>query len=169
MPKTLPKTICLVTSGMGIVLHSPWATANLTQGEDFLTSRFSNPTDVAELVNSSRIAAFCTGSPGAWRLHLRTGPPDETALVQADYKVRLGVEVRDGILQIRDLFELMSWDAACDDEQVIQLTDGFYRITAYTSPPESGILGDDQDIHLHLEAVSEPARLVHHGVPQLCD
>lgn len=169
MPNTLPKTICLVTSGMGIVLHSPWATANLAQGEDFLTSRFSNPADVAEWVNSSRIAAFCTGSPGVWRLHLRTGLPDETALVQADYKVRLGVEVRDGLLQIRDLFELMTWDAACDDEQVIQLADGFYRITAYTSPPESGILGDDQDIHLHLEAVSEPARLVHHGVPQLCD
>ena len=165
----MPKIIRLVTSGMGIVLHSPWATADIAQGEDFLTSSFSNPTDVADLVNSSRIAAFCTGSPGAWRLHLRTDPPDDAALVQADYKVRLGVEVRDGILQIRDLFELMSWDADCNDDQVIQLSDGFYRITAFTSRPESGILGDDQDIHLHLEAISEPARLVHHGVPQLCD
>ena len=165
----MPKTIRLVTSGRGIVLHSPWATADIAQGEDFLSSSFSKPADVAELVNSSRIAAFCTGSSGEWQLHLFAEPPDEAALAHADYKVRLGVEVRDGTLQIRDLFELMSWDADCDEEQVIQLADGFYRITAYTSRPESGILGDDQHIHLHLEAVSEPARLMHKGVPQLCD
>ena len=43
MPKTLPQTICLETSGMGIVFHSPWATSNIAQGEDFLSSSFSNP------------------------------------------------------------------------------------------------------------------------------
>jgi hypothetical protein len=165
----MQKTIRLVTAGMGIVLHSPWATAGIKHGSDFLSSSFTNPTSVAELVNSSCMAAFCTGSPGAWHLHFRTDSPSDYAVVQADFKVRLGIEVRDGILQIRDLFELMCWDANCDDEQEIRLPDGFYRITAYTSRPASGVLGDEQDIYLHLEAVSKPAQLAHHGVPQLCD
>lgn len=165
----ISKSIRLLTSGMGVVIHSPWATADIKQGADFFSNEFSDPLDVAKLVNSSRIAAFCTGSPGAWNLQVSSNQPDEAALMQAEYKVRLGVEVRDRALQIRDIFELMSWDAECDAEQMIRLPDGFYRITAYTSRPPSGILGDDQDIHLHLEAVPGPVMLTHQGVPQLCD
>lgn len=162
-------TIHLSTAGMGIVLSSPWATRHIEPGSDFLGAHFESSDDVARWVNTSTIAAVCTGSPGDWRLHCHTGPLDMAALEQAHYRVRLGLAVRDGIVQVRDLFALMSWAPECPAEQSLALPDGFYRITAYTSAPESGVLGDDQDIHLHFEATPEPAALAHQGVPLLCD
>ena len=42
-------------------------------------------------------------------------------------------------------------------------------VTAYSStPPESGMIGDDQIIYIHFEKVGEKPNLKWDGVPQLC-
>jgi hypothetical protein len=154
-------------AGLGIILYSPSAVAHIREGQDYLSERFWSPTDVAQHVVACGLTTFCTGTPGRFRLLVYDGDIDSTALEAAERTIRLGVEVRDTCLCVRDLYDLSSWTRDCPSAQQLALADGFYRITAYTSTPPSGVLGDDQEISLHLEAVSERPRLRWDGVPDL--
>jgi hypothetical protein len=97
------------------------------------------------------------------------GPRNEEAIDAADFKLRLGLEVHDGVICIRDLYDLMQWSVACPKSQQLQVSNGWYRLTVYTSRPQSGILGDNQAIDIHLEAMQEKPKLRWEGVPTLCD
>jgi hypothetical protein len=160
-------TIELEIEGLGIVAYSPFAVSQIAAGEDYFEAHLWQPADVAERVNSCQMAAFCTGSPGRYLLRVYDGPMDEQALQAATVKARLGVEVREQRLCFRDLYDFMTWDPECPPEQTLSVANGFHRITAYTAPPSSGIIGDGQTIWLHLEAWPERPQLLWKGVPDL--
>jgi hypothetical protein len=153
--------------GLGVVFYAPFAVRHISEGADYLAAHFRNASDVAQHVMACEISTFGTGSSGRYRLLLYDDPIDHAGLEEAARKVRLGIEVRDQTLCFRDLYDLMHWSSECPKAQQIAVPDGFYRITAYTSAPESGVLGDDQEVALHLERVPERPTLRWAGVPDL--
>jgi hypothetical protein len=156
-------------SGLGFILYSPPAVLHISEGSDYLKKHFSQPQDVARRVMDCRLTAFCTGTPGSFRLRFRDGLRDEQAVDTADFKLRLGLEVHEGVICIRDLYDLMQWSAECPASQQLPIADGWYRLTVYSSRPASGILGDNQVIDIHLEAMQEKPKLRWEGLPSLCD
>jgi hypothetical protein len=162
------QSLTLRVSGLGIILYSPWAVAGIPPGSDYLSTQFWQGPDVARQVNACCLSGVGTGSLGDYHLHFYTGPLDDDALASAELRVRLGLEVRDRTVCVRDLYDLLSWDPVCPPGQRLELEDGFYRITAYTTTPPNSIVGDEQEIYLHFQSVASRPHLVHEGVPQLC-
>jgi hypothetical protein len=160
-------TVRLTIEGLGIVLYSPLAAAHIARGDDYLKSHFWKPEDVARHVNDCEISAFSTGGPGRFVLRLYDGQIDSAGVEASSVQARLGVQVHEGLLCFRDLYDLLDWEPSCPEAQTLSVPSGFYRITAYTSPPSSGILGDDQAVWLHLEPSAEKPRLAWSGVPDL--
>jgi hypothetical protein len=163
------REIAVDISGLGFILYSPRAVSHIAEGSDYLEKHFWHPQDVARHVMDCQLTAFCTGTPGSFRLRFRDGPRDEQAVDAADFKLRLGLEAHEGVICIRDLYDLMQWSAECPELQRLPMADGWYRITVYSSRPGSGILGDNQVIDIHLEAMREKPKLRWEGVPSLCD
>jgi hypothetical protein len=166
--KTLRK-LTLEIDGIGLILYSPFAVSEIRPGERFLQERFWEPADVAASVRAGRIAGFCTGSPGTYHVELAEGAPDLPAIAGFPWMIRLALEVRDHTVCIRDLYDLSGWDPACPPSQVIQLPDGFYRLSVGTCPPDSGIVGDDQSILIAFEPIDAIPSLAWEGVPFLGD
>jgi hypothetical protein len=164
----LRQEIPLTIAGLGIIFYSPFAVAGIGEGEDYFSTTFQNPAQVAAHAMKGDIATFCTGSGGDFRLAVYGGRLDDDGLQEADFKLRLCLEVRDGDVYFRDLYDLMDWTADCPSSQKIKLPDGFYRVTVYSSTPESGIIGQNQAICLHFEKVAQRPALKWDGVPQLC-
>ncbi|MCC6129998.1 MAG: hypothetical protein IT186_08705 [Acidobacteria bacterium] len=162
------RTIDIQIAGLGLILYSPWATRHITPSSDYLTHHFWSPEDVASHVNAYSITCVCTGSPGDFHLHFYTGRLNDAAVQSASFRARLGVLVRDSTLCVRDLYDLLEWDPVTLSSQALSLDDGYYRITAYTSRPPSGVLGDYQDVYFHLQRLEVPPDIYHDGVPQLC-
>ena len=160
-------TITLDIEGLGVVFYSPSAASHIGGGDNYLQAHFWKPEDVARHVNACQISAFRTGSPGRFLLRLYDGPIDAPGLAAAKKTGRLGIEVHDDRLCFRDLYDLMEWDPQCPPTQSVILGNGFYRITAYTSPPPSGILGDGQTVWLHFDRWPEKPELAWCGVPDL--
>lgn len=165
--KQLKQEINISITGLGVVLYSPFAVDQIKDGEDYLTSNFWHPEKVAEHVNACQLSAFCTGSPGKFRLNLTDGIYPENDINNAMAKIRLGIEVRDQTLCFRDLYDLMEWTPACPSEQVISMPNGFYLLTVFTQLPDSGILGDNQTITIHFQPVQSRPALAWNGVPDL--
>jgi hypothetical protein len=164
----LIRQISLEIQGLGIILYSPFAVADILPGADYFGTNFQKPEDVARHVQDCRLTGFCTGSAGRFRLDLLLGEPDEAEVQAAAFKVRLGLEVRDRRVCVRDLYDLMEWSSDCPESQQVAIREGFYRLTVYSSPPPSGILGDDQTISVCLEAVDRKPQLRWEGIPSLC-
>lgn len=156
-------------SGLGFILYSPPAVHHIAKGSDYLQEHFWEPEDVARHVMDCQLTAFCTGTPGSFRLRFREGPLDQQALDKADFKLRLGLEVHEGKICVRDLYDLLDWVPKCPVSQQLPIADGWYRLTVYSSRPVSGILGDKQTIDIHLQAVRKKPELRYEGVPDLCD
>jgi hypothetical protein len=163
------REVALDISGLGFILYSPPAVSHISEGSDYLQEHFWQPEDVARHVMDCQLTTFCTGTPGSFRLRLHDGPRDEQAVDASEFKLRLGLEVHDGVICIRDLYDLMQWSAECPASQQLPMADGWYRLTVYSSPPASGILGDNQVIDIHLEPMREKPKLRYEGVPSLCD
>jgi hypothetical protein len=158
-------------AGLGMILYSPFAVRHIAAGEDYLQRAFWQPEDVAAHVNGCQLTGFCTGSSGDFNLVIYDTRLDKVASDAAEFRVKLGLEVRDGEVIIRDLYHLMDWDEECAGEGCVRVPcrDGYYRILAYTSAPESGILGDEQTIYLHFQRVRSRPVLNCQGVPYLCE
>ena len=161
--------IVLETTGFGIILYSPTAVTHIPEGSNYLQEQFSQPEQVARHLTECELTALCTGSPGSFRIRFLDGPPNDSKVQVADFKLRLGLLVRDGTVCVRDLFDLMDWHLECPRKQCVPVADGWYRLTVFSSRPHSGILGDNQVININLEAVASKPRLRWDGVPQLCE
>lgn len=164
----IEKTIDLDISGFGLIFYSPFAALGIGEGEDYLESGFENPSEVEKQALEGRIVGVSTSSPGRFVLHVQDGYPPNDMLSQYEYKLRLGVEVRDQILCIRDLFDLMRWSAECPAEQKVALENGFYHITLLSNDPESEGLEDKQRVLVYLQKLDEMPKLRFNGVPTLC-
>ena len=116
-------------------------------------------------MNGSTLTGFGTGGPGNYELVIASGPPDEQSQSRAEHKVELGVEVRDGIVCFRDLYDLIRWDPECPPEQVLSVADGFYRVIACTSRAPAG---QTQFVHLYFVRIRQRLELHFDGVPELC-
>ena len=157
----------LEIAGLGFILYSPFAVAHIAEGEDYLQAHFWKPKDVARHVNACTLTAFCTGSPGHYRLSFldRAASPEEES--GAAMKLRLGIEIHDGIMCVRDLYDLLDWSAACPAKQRVRLRDGFYRLTVLSDPPENTFIGDNQRVTIHFERTTKKPLIRHAGVPDL--
>jgi hypothetical protein len=159
-------TIEIEIAGLGIIFYSPFAVAHIKKDEEYIEAHFWEPPDVAAHVNACTISAFGTGSPGTYLLRLYDNELDVQAFESAKAGVRLGIEIRDRTLCFRDLYDFIRWDPECPAGQIVSVPDGYYRITAYTTPVV-GSRGDRQDVGLHFEACPERPRLAWTGVPDL--
>ena len=165
---SLMKSICLDIAGLGLIFYSPFFVASIRDGEDYFENNFSNPEDVEKHALAGSIVGVSTGTPGRLYLELYSGYPTDAEVESAEYKLRLGLEVRDRTLCIRDLFDLMRWESQCPQAQTFELDDGFYHITLLSSEPPSGVLGEDQVIKVYLQQLPEMPKLRYNGVPTLC-
>jgi hypothetical protein len=162
------REVALDIRGLGLILYSPPAVAHIAEGSNYLQAHFWEPADVSRQVMECQLTAFGTGSPGTFRLRFVDGPPNESAVEAAKFKLRLGLQVRSGTVCVRDLYDLMEWSNDCPAPQQLVVGDGWYRLTVYSSPPPSGILGDGQLIHVALERVAEKPSVRWDGIPSLC-
>lgn len=159
----------LEAQGFGFILCSPFATADISDGEDFLESNFEQPSDVEKLAKECSIVGVSTGSPGNFLFEIYYGYPTDDTLEKFEFRLRLGVEVRGKLLEIRDLFDLMDWTKNCPKEQTIKLNDdGFYHITLLSKLPKSGLLGDKQKVLVFLHHLDSKPDVDVKGVPTLC-
>jgi hypothetical protein len=161
------KEVEISIAGLGIIIYSPFAVEHIAKGEDYLTRRFWQPSDVATHVNSCTLTAFATGTAGDFRLVLYNESLDENAFAKAEFKVELGLEVRGGEVCLRDLYELMDWVKECPEDQKIKVEDGYHLLKVYSSRPVSGVLGDKQKVWLHFRKVVAKPELHFKGVPHL--
>lgn len=157
----------LCIQGLGFILYSPPAVRQIPEGADYLSSHFMRTADVARHVSEGQLTTFCTGSSGDFHLRLSYGILDDRALDAADFKLRLGLEVREGLVCIRDLYDLMQWHPDCPVEQQVTLADGWYRLTVWSSMPLSGALGDHQAVDVHFERCNARPSLRSRGIPSL--
>lgn len=161
--------VVLEIRGPGLIFYSAPAVAHIPEGNDYLQGHFWQPGDVARHVMDCQLTAFSTGSPGQFRLRFVNGPPCDRAVEAAAFKLRLGLQVRLGAVCVRDLYDLMDWTADCPAAQQVPVEDGWYRLTLASSPPPSGIVGDDQVIDIWMEPADDKPALRWEGVPSLCD
>ncbi|KOY15750.1 hypothetical protein [Paenibacillus xylanivorans] len=159
------KDINIQIDGLGIIVYSPFSVAHINEEEDYLTQNYMSAQQVADHVNRGTIVGFSTGSPGDYNLRIRTGYPDEKILDESDFVLRLGLEVRNHELCIRDLYDLMEWTSELPGEQVIRLDNGYYHITVFSNLPDSKIRGDQQEIYLYFNQLTEMPKIMYSGVP----
>jgi len=158
----------LEIQGLGIVLYSPFSVRAIREGEDFLSKHYLHARDVIPHIEKGSIVGFGTGSPGIFNIDFFAGYPKEEFLNSQDFKLRLGLEVRNRTVCIRDLYDLMRWTTLCPKAQQIELEDGYYHLTVCSELPESGTLGDDQPIAVFLKQLEQLPELHYQGVPTLC-
>lgn len=161
-------SIRLSIVGMGLIFYSPFAASEIKEGEDYFLSSFENPENVKEQALRGGIVGVNLGTPGDFILEMHFGYPSEEMVKNSRYKLRAGIEVRDELICVRDLFDLMSWSKNVPDNQIIRLDSGFYHMTFLSDDPPSGVLGDNQFISLYLQKLDEMPKLKFSGVPTLC-
>ena len=160
----IKKDITLELYSFGIILYSDFAVANIEEGEDYFSSNYETIEQVIPHIYKGDIVGFCTGSPGTFHLKIREGYPS----LEFEFEIRLGIEVRDKRIWIRDVLDLMEWTKKCPKEQCLEIENGFYHITVCTNTPSSGIFGDEQEIYIFLNPLKEMPRLKYKGVPAIC-
>ena len=163
------REITMDIQGLGMILYSPPAVSHIPRGSDYLKEHFTEPAEVARHVLECQLTTFCTGSPGIFHLRFANGPRDEEAVENAKFKLRLGLQVQAQTICVRDLYDLMQWFPECPPKQQVAVEDGWYRLTVFSSPPQSGIIGDGQLIDVHLEPMESKPPLRWDGCPLLCD
>ena len=161
------KDISLTIDAMGIVIYSNEAMSYVAEGEDFLNKEFWAPEKVAEHIKKGDIIGFNLGSSGNYNLHIRSGYPDEEMIQKYPKAARLAIDVKGQKVSFADLFWLMEWSKSVPEEQTIELKDGIYHVTVLTNKPDSGIIGDNQDIYIYFEKLDEMPKLTWEGVPGL--
>jgi hypothetical protein len=155
-------------AGLGIVFHSPVFAEHIPEGADYLASSYATEQQVQSHIQQGTIVSFGTGTSGTFTLNFCTGYPEKSFLQSCEFKLRLGLHCRGGVVCFRDLYELMDWHADCPANRTLELDDGFYHVTLCSNPPASGILGDNQAISVYLEKLPALPKLASRGIPTLC-
>jgi len=153
--------------GLGILLYSPFAAAHIGRGEDYLEGHYGTPAQVIPHVVNGGLVGFATGSPGRFILRFHHGSPAHQPCRSQEYGLRLGLEVRDHRLCVRDLYDVLEWLPECPEAQTLEMPDGHYEVTLCSALPASGVLGDDQLIDVFLRATPALPVLRYDGIPTL--
>ena len=155
-------------SGLGIIFYSPAHAGHIGEGEDYLTSSYLTDQDVQRHVQAGTIVGFATGTPGRFVLNFISGRAPDEALMKAEFLLSLPLACVGGRVCVRDLYDLLDWEAECPEEQVIHVEDGYYRLLLCSDTPTSGVLGDGQEIDVYFEPWDQLPELVEEGIPTLC-
>src|SRR5438128_2978332 len=107
------KKIVMNIVGLGIIFHSPESASHIQEGEDYLKSDYTTEEDVQRHIQRGSIVGFGTGSSGTFILKFHAGYPDDRFLQKCEFKLRLGLNCRGGLVCFRDLYDLMDWSATC--------------------------------------------------------
>jgi hypothetical protein len=167
MTAELLKKLDLPVDGLGILLYSPASAAHIQSGEDYFAAHYADEAQVQTHVQRGTLVGVGTGSPGDFVVELLLGAPDDATIQRFEYKYRVGLEVRDRTLCVRDLLDLSEWEPQCPDDQCVHLESGYYRGTLLSSRPGSGVVGDGQLIQVYLEATDQMPELAREGIPYL--
>lgn len=162
------KEIKLDISGLGIIIYSDFAVKHIKEDEDYFSSHYESDRQVLKHVYKGSIVGFCTSSPGSYTLKIKDGYPDENEIELYEFTMRLGIQVKGGRVYFRDLYDLMEWTHQCQEDQIMDLSDGFYHITLCTNIPETGVIGDNQIINIYFNKLDKMPKLKFDGVPTLC-
>ena len=165
----MDKEVKLDISGLGIIMYSDFAVAHIAEGEDYFSSKYQTPQQVVKHIYEGTIVGFCTSSPGQFILKFRSGYPNEADLNSFEFRLRLAIEVIDGKICIRDLYDLMNWRVKCPENQYVKIENGFYHITLCGNIPETKVLGDNQEIYVYLNKLESMPELRYAGVPIFCE
>ena len=165
----IDKAIIVEISGLGIILYSDFAVSHIGEGDDYFSSNYQTPQQVVQHIREGTIVGFSTSSSGRFILKFKSGYPNASEIGSSEFKLRLAIEVRDGRICIRDLYDLMDWSAKCPDDQHIEVRNGFYHVTLCGNIPDTGILGDDQEIYIYLNKLDNMPILKYDGVPVFCE
>lgn len=161
--------IKLIISGMGIIIYSDYAVAHIAEGEDYFSSNYFTGEQVLKHIYTGTIVGFCTSSPGTYILKIRNGYPTKLDLDNSEFKLRLGIFVEGNRIYFNDLFSLMDWRSDYSDMPTIELEDGYYHITLFGDVPNTGILGDNQEIFVYFNKLDTMPALKYNGVPIFCE
>ena len=153
--------------GLGFVLYSPFAVKKIKEGEDFFSKYLLDAHSAGKMAEECKIVPFCTGSPGNYTIRVLMGLPTDEQKLNYDYRLQVGLIVRDNELYIRDVYDLMDWTKECGLNQRIEMESGFYIVTLLTSVPQSGIIGDNQIIDMFFHKLNFFPAMKHNGVPFL--
>ncbi len=162
------KQFCLDISGLGIIFYSPEAASHISDGEDYLSTNYWTEKQVQSHIQQGSIVGFGTSTPGTFFLSFHDGNPKNQELLNAEFKLRLGIQCVGGLICFRDLYDLLDWKADCPKEQTVQLDDGSYHMTLLSHRPDSGVLGDKQKIQVFLQKLESFPALSTQGIPTLC-
>jgi len=162
------KTIPLEIAGIGIILYSPFGVKHIAEGEDYLSAHYTDEAHIQQHIQQGTLVGFGTCSPGEFIVRLFDGYPDDSTLNTHEFTLRLGIQVKDRTMCIRDLYDLMDWPADCPPGQMLELDDGYYHITLCSTTPDSGILGNQQDVLMYLNKLDAMPALAKRGIPELC-
>jgi len=162
------KLIELEIAGLGFIVYSPFFTSHISEDEDYLLTEFENPSVVEKQALNGGLVGVCTSTPGKFIFEFYCGYPNEELIASYEYRLRLCAQVKDNMLCIRDLYDLLEWSSECPEEQIIELDDGIYHISLLSRMPISGILGDNQKVLVFLQSLNEMPQLRYNGVPTLC-
>jgi hypothetical protein len=157
--------IYLRISGLGIIMYSGHAVSHIAEGEDYFSKNYMNPDQVLQHIYNGSIVGFGTGSPGDFVLKFHTGYPPEDQVKISAFKLRLAIRVTDNTIVVRDLYDLMDWRSQHRENQVVAAPNGIYHLTLLGDVPDSGILGDHQQIQIYLSTLDRMPDLAFQGVP----
>jgi hypothetical protein len=163
------RMIRLDIAGLGIIFYSPESATHIREHEDYFHRCYNHGDAVLEHIKQGTIVGFCTGSPGTYFLRILTGYPAEDDLNASEFKIRLALHARGGTVAFRDLYDLLDWCADVPLTQTFRMEDGFYHVTLCTSVPNSGVIGDQQEIRVYFQKLAALPELRYAGVPILCE
>lgn len=161
--------LLLNINGMGIIIYSDYAVSQIAEGEDYFSNNYYDSEQVLNHIYNGTIVGFCTSSPGTYILKIREGYPAKTDLDISEFKLRLGICVKGKRIYFNDLFALMNWKTDYTDMPTLELEDGYYHITLLGNVPNSGILGDNQELLVYLNKLDMMPELKYNGIPTFCE
>lgn len=166
------KDIVLELESMGFIIFSKYAVAKIEKGEDFLSTHYWKPEDVAKEVNSGGILGVCVGGPGTYIIKVREGMPCDELRDNTKLKRRLSIKVSDEHVYLEDLYSLACWMdtyAQYDEERSIKIDNGYYTILMAGNIPNTGLRGDNQIIYMYFIRDADFKETQYQGVPDFIE
>lgn len=161
------KNMEICTDGLGLIIYSNKAMEYVREGEDFFKNEFSTPKKVAEHIEKGDIVGFCTGTSGEFNIKIREGYPDMEIEKKFPVSINLAINVVGAQVSIIDLAWLMEWSDYVPEDQQIYIEEGFYDLTILTCKPDNEIWGNNQEIYIYFNKISQMPKPIWNGVPQL--
>jgi hypothetical protein len=153
-------------AGLGLMLFSPRAFAEVPDGADFMAELGPEPKGrlYDQLVLTQRVVLLGIGSPEIY-YRVRVVLQPETAAVDAPLgAVEFGLWIEGGVLAIRDGYEPMHWSVQDPYEVRFPVSDGYYRVRALWMPRPDG---SDAEMHIWLVMERASERIPGDGWPVL--